>query len=106
MPEFFDTIIGAAEDQEWKEAMLAYYGLFTAPAPLDRAALDQRIESLLTQTFQLSVDFEIDDALGKLARLGILHESEGRYSVLPPAAAMQQLDRVWDDFFSRDGAQG
>jgi hypothetical protein len=102
----FDTIIGAAEDQEWKEAMLAYYGLLAAPAPLDRAALDRRIESLLTQTFQLSVDFEIDDALGKLARLGILHENEGRYSVLAPAVAMQQLDRVWDDFFGRDGAQG
>ena len=31
----FSYLIGEAEDQDWKEALLAYYGLLTASAPLD-----------------------------------------------------------------------
>ena len=41
----FNYIIGEAEEQDWKEALLAYYGLLTAAGPLTREALDARIES-------------------------------------------------------------
>jgi hypothetical protein len=35
----FNYLIGEAEEQDWKEALLAYYGLLTADAPLAREAL-------------------------------------------------------------------
>ncbi|HLA21359.1 MAG TPA: TMEM143 family protein [Pseudolabrys sp.] len=95
----FNYIIGEAEDQEWKEALLAYYGLLTASAPLTRAALDARLEDLLARAFGVKADFEIDDALARLASLDLLSESDGRLSVPPLADALARLDKEWDDFF-------
>lgn len=96
----FDYLVGAAEEQEWKEAMLAYHGLLTAPSPLSRAALEARIEDLLMRSFGVAVDFEIGDALSKLARLGLLIESGDRFSVPPLPDALARLDRAWDGYFA------
>jgi hypothetical protein len=101
----FDYIVGAAEEQEWKEAMLAYCFLLTAPAPLTRAALDARIEDLLARRFGVAVDFEIDDALAKLARLDLLVREGGHLAVPPLAEALKRLDRFWDDCFGPQGAR-
>jgi hypothetical protein len=95
----FDTIIGAAEEQECKEAFLAYYFLRTAKAPPTPAELDSCIETWLSQTFSVDVDFEVDDALGKLERLGLLRRDGDRLSVLPPKEALARLDDVWDNYF-------
>jgi hypothetical protein len=93
----FDYIIGAAEEQECKEAFLAYY--FLQQGPLTQSDLDQRIETWLKDTFNLDIDFEVDDALGKLDRLGLLRHDGGLVSVPPPAEALARLDQVWDDYF-------
>ncbi len=95
----FDYIIGAAEDQECKEAFLAYYFLRTAPSPLTQAELDQRIEAWLKGAFAVDVDFEVDDALGKLDRLGLLKRDGERLSVSPPERALVLLDQRWDNYF-------
>lgn len=62
----FDYIVGATEEQECKEAFLAYYFLLTAVEGLDQAALDANIEEWLKTTFHVDIDFEVDDALAKL----------------------------------------
>jgi hypothetical protein len=95
----FDAIIGAAEDQECKEAFLAYYFLHTAKERPTQDELDGRIEQWLKDAFGVDVDFEVDDALAKLERLGVLIRDGGRLAVPPLAEALAQLDRVWDDFF-------
>ena len=95
----FDYIVGAAEEQECKEAFLAYYFLLTANTPPDQAALDARIEEWLKRTFGFDVDFEVDDALAKLERLGLLKRDEQMLSVLPLDEALVLLDRRWDNFF-------
>jgi len=95
----FNYIIGEAEAQDWKEALLAYYSLLTADAPLAREALYSRVEELLARVFGISADFEIDDALARLKRLDLLGETDGRLSVLPLAEALARLDREWNDFF-------
>jgi len=95
----FNYIIGEAEEQDWKEALLAYYSLLTADAPLARAALYPRVEELLARVFGISADFEIDDALARLRRLDLLRETDGRLSVLPLADALARLDEEWNDFF-------
>src|SRR5262249_37865330 len=81
----FDYIIGAAEQQECKEAFLAYYFLHTADEPLTQPELDRRIETWLKETFGIDIDFEVDDALQKLDRLGVLTRAGDRVSV--PALA-------------------
>jgi hypothetical protein len=92
----FNYIIGEAEEQDWKEALLAYYGLLTAAAPLTREALAARITELLARVFGVSTDFEIDDALARLKRLDLLGETDGRFSVSPLADALARLAREWE----------
>jgi len=95
----FDYMIGAAEEQECKEAFLAYYFLRVATTPLTQDALDGTVETWLKDTFHADVDFEVDDALAKLERLGVLTRDGERLGVLPPGEMLARLDRVWDDFF-------
>lgn len=101
----FDYLIGMAEEQECKEAFLAYHFLLAAPAPMMQDQLDDAIESWLNQHFSIAVDFEVEDALGKLERLGLLKRDGGALSVLPLEAAIAHLDTVWDGFFDASGAK-
>jgi hypothetical protein len=95
----FDYIIGAAEEQECKEAFLAYYFLRTMPSPPTQTELDEHIERWILQTFKVDVDFEVDDALAKLERLELLRRDGERLSVPPPEEALARLDYVWDNYF-------
>jgi|SRR5882672_1477681 uncharacterized protein DUF3754 len=95
----FDYIIGAAEEQECKEAFLAYYFLSTSPTPLTEDELDQRIEKWLADKFSIDIDFEVDDALAKLERLELLRRDGVRLSVPPPADTLVRLDYHWDNYF-------
>jgi hypothetical protein len=96
----FDYLIGAAEDQECKEAFLAYYFLHTAAAPLTADELDGRIEAWLRQTFGVEIDFAVNGALGKLEGLGLLRREKERLFVSPLDGALAQLRAVWDRFLS------
>jgi hypothetical protein len=95
----FDTMIGAAEDQECKEAFLAFYFLCTATSAPAQGELEDRIESWLARAFGVDVGFKVGEALAKLDRLGLLKRDGEQLSVLPPDAALRKLDRVWGDFF-------
>ncbi len=95
----FDYIIGAAEEQECKEAFLAYYFLRTAKAAPTQRELDETIEHWLKDTFGFDIDFEVDDALAKLDRLGLLKRDGERLSVPPPQETLARLDYIWDNYF-------
>ena len=96
----FDYVIGAAEEQETKEAFLAYYFLATAETAPTQQELDRTIEDWLMQRFGADVDFEADDALAKLDRLGLLMRDGETLTVLPLTQALMQLDAHWDAYFS------
>jgi Protein of unknown function (DUF3754) len=95
----FDSMIAAAEDQQGKEALLAYYFLSTAASAPTKTELERAIERWLAQTFGIEIAFEIDDALARLDRLGLLVKAGERLSVAQPDAAIARLDRVWGDYF-------
>jgi hypothetical protein len=95
----FDSLIGAAEDQECKEAFLAYYFLCTAASAPKAAELEAGIESWLAQAFGADVGFKVDDALARLDRLGLLRRDGEQLSVLPLEAALMKLEGIWGDFF-------
>jgi hypothetical protein len=96
----FDYLIGAAEDQECKEAFLAYYFLHTAATPPTADELDGRIEAWLRQTFGVEIDFAVNAALAKLEGLGLLRRQQERLLVSPLDRALVQLLGVWDRFLS------
>jgi hypothetical protein len=99
----FDSMIGAAEDQECKEALLAFYFLSTAASAPTQAELEAGIESWLARTFRVDVGFKVADALARLDRLGLLLRDGERLSVLGLAAALMKLDGIWGDFFRPAG---
>jgi hypothetical protein len=94
-----DYIVGAAEEQECKEAFLAYYVLATAGRPLTQDALESEVEGWLKQTFGVDVEFEAAEALAKLERLEVLRREGGGVEVLPLDQALRALDRRWAEFF-------
>jgi len=91
----FNYIIGEAEEQDWKETLLAYYGLLTAATPLTRDELGARVEALMMDMFGLPISFAVDDGLGKLRGLNLLNESDGRVSIPPLADALAHLEAEW-----------
>ncbi len=99
----FDYVIGAAEEQECKETFLAYYFLHTVGATT-QDALDARIEAWLKEALGLDMDFEVEDALAKLERLGLLTRDGERLSVPPLDEALVILDRAWDGYFRYEAA--
>jgi hypothetical protein len=96
----FDYLIGAAEDQECKEAFLAYHFLHTAAAPPTADELDGCIEAWLRQTFGVDINFAVNGALGKLEGLNLLRRQQERLFVSPLDGALAQLQAVWDRFLS------
>jgi Protein of unknown function (DUF3754) len=92
----FNYLIGEAEEQDWKEALLAYCGLLTAAASLTPKALGTRVEALLAQMFGVRIAFGSDDALAKLRDLDLLHEEGGCVSVPPLAEALTRLEKQWE----------
>jgi hypothetical protein len=99
----FDYLIGAAEDQDCKEAFLAYHFLLVSSDRPPQDELDRRVEYWLKQSFGAEIDFECDDALAKLDRLGLLRRDGDRLSVLPLDEALVRLDQLWDNFFPYAG---
>lgn len=97
----FGHLNDLAEDEECKEAILAYYFLFTQPDQLwTEAELDKIIEQYLHEKYDVNVDFEVDDGLRKLTAEQLLVSEDGVLKALDLKSACQRLDKQWDDFFS------
>jgi hypothetical protein len=95
----FDYLVGAAEEQECKEVSLAYYFLHVASSPPTADELDGRIEAWLQETFGVDLDFKVDDALARLAALGLLKRDGERLFVSPLDGAAAQLHAAWNRLF-------
>ena len=100
----FDYLIGTAEDQESKEALLAYHFIRTAPAAPTAAEVAARVEGWLAKHFGISLNFDVADALDTLGRFGLLRREGERLFVPPLEPAIAQLHEVWTGFFTRKQA--
>ncbi len=101
----FRYLIDAAEDEECKEAILAYFFLLTG-GPVDNPqALDRRIESWFRTRWHCELDFDIGDALTKLERLDLLEREGEGYRARSLRQARVGLDRAWDGVFEYAGIQ-
>jgi hypothetical protein len=96
----FHRVIDDAEEEEVKEAVLAYYFLLVAGRELTAAALDAAIEGWFAAKHGTTLDFEVADGLAKLERLGLASRSGDAWRALPLPQAKAELDRRWDGFFA------
>jgi hypothetical protein len=91
-------LVDEAEEEECKEALLGYAFLLWSTEPISDDVLDRSIEGWLRDTHQVSLDFEVADALDKLERLQIVERAEnGQLTALPLAAATERLRQRWVD---------
>jgi len=95
-------LIDMAEEEEDKEAILAYYFLHShRDKNYTQEKLDSAIESYIQDKYGLAIDFEVEDGLRKLRQEGILIEEEGGIlKVLDLQKACTCLDEQWDAFFN------
>lgn len=96
----FHHLIDAAEEEECKESILAYYCLLTSEQALTKIELDDKIEQWFAAKFDFHINFDIEDALAKLTRFGIIQCDNEHYRAVPIADAKNVLDGKWDALFS------
>lgn len=91
-------LVDEAEEQELREVLLGYF-LLWRDAPTQgwtATELDHAAERWLRERVQTSVDFEISDALAKLARLGLANQdADERWHAAPLDEAHRQLVQRW-----------
>ena len=98
----FYRLLDEAEEQEVLEAVLAY-ALLRRRAGSDgwtQQQLDREAEAYLQELLGRDVDFEVGDALAKLARLDCAtQDAAGRWHAVSLGEAISRLDQRWDDYF-------
>lgn len=99
-------ILHEAEEQEAMEAILCYMLLWNycrgagCEAGLDETAIDEMAEAFLFKHTELDIDFEIHDALGKLARLGLVNvDAQGRWTPIEMSKSVAALNENWEKIF-------
>jgi hypothetical protein len=95
----FHRLVNDAEDEESKEALLAYYFLLESPIPIAKDELDRRIEAWFESNWDCRIDFEIEDALQKLCGLGLIEVSAAGLTAVDTRDAIRLLDQRWDNYF-------
>lgn len=95
-------LLDEAEEQECREAMLAWFFLwkYGDAQGWSTIRLDGEIENFLEREANCKVDFEVDDALEKLVRLGVVvRVSDNRWRARSLEESLVALDRSWDTMF-------
>jgi hypothetical protein len=107
-------LIDAAEAEECKELLLAYYLLYVERnRDYAQEDLDRRVEEWLAAEFGLNVDFEVPDAVRKLLEKDLLVRrapatpgcpaTDGVLKVYDLPSALRRLDAVWDCYYAYNG---
>jgi hypothetical protein len=106
-----DVLVDEAASEETKEVILAYYHMRVQETPVTAASLDEHVEAWFVEKTGRPIDFDVTDALAKLAGLsgktsdGVRRSicrktNDGRYAVEPAASADATLRLVLEDLLS------
>jgi hypothetical protein len=90
----FLRVLDEAFEEEAKEAILAWSFLHAHGAATERD-LDERVERWLLERTGTQCDFEVDDALAKLERLGVAAREGERWVASDPQVAELRLRDRW-----------
>jgi hypothetical protein len=92
-----------AAEEDVKEEMLLYSVLAKEKVSRrDMPSVDEAIERYLANTFGVTVDFDVSDALRRLIGDGLVTEDpEGTLHTLPPREAALHIDRKWDEILDK-----
>ncbi|MBX2859321.1 MAG: DUF3754 domain-containing protein [Cellvibrionaceae bacterium] len=95
----FYRITDNAMEEELKEALLAFYFLQQKPTAVSAKQLDTEIQTWFAQQWHCKLDFEVDDALNKLARLKLATQhANANWQALDLSQAVDTLKNKLKDF--------
>ena len=89
-------LIDEAQEQEVREAILAYFALWQEadPGGTGTRDLDVRCERQLMELTNIDVDFQVDDALRKLADLGLAtSDGDDHWQAVGIQQAIEEVDK-------------
>lgn len=90
-------LLQEAHQQDYCEAVLGYYALWTAGEAISRRRWKRRAERILREALQVEIDFHVDDALARLTAWELVYDGQAeRLQAVPPAQALERLDAWWD----------
>ena len=96
----FNMLIDSAEEEECKEALMAYYFLLNSNKKMTEETLDNAIEEWMEIKHKTKIDFEVDDALQKLEKMNLLSsDKNGILTVVNLDEALSHMDYIWDNYF-------
>ncbi|MFW0737712.1 TMEM143 family protein [Flavobacterium sp. T12S277] len=95
----FYSLLNSSEEEVLKETILAYTFLYKNESPITADELDSQIESWFATKLHTDLDFDVQDALLKLKKMGLGIEFNGKWSVIPLNQALITIDALWDNVF-------
>jgi hypothetical protein len=95
----FHRLIDAAEQEEGKEIILAYYFLLKAEKALTAEELDINIELWFQHKQNAPIDFDVPDAIRKLVELDMVEKQGEHYKAHSLHHVKARLNQTWDDHF-------
>jgi hypothetical protein len=97
----FHRLADEAEEEECKEALLAFVHLRRAARALTEQELDGTIQAWLRQQGARVGSLDTSEGLRQLAELGLVQRIEGRFHALDPQAALALLEERWARYARR-----
>jgi len=98
-----NRIIDSTEEEECKEAFLAYAIALARGPGLSREELGGEIRRFLLEGWELEPVFDLEDALAKLDAFGLVAETAEGLRALPLEQAISVLDQAWDSLYDAEG---
>jgi len=96
----FNMLIDSAEEEECKEALMAYYFLLNSNKKMTEETLDNAIEEWMEIKHKTKIDFEVDDAIRKLEEKNlVIRDTNGILTALNLDEALSRMDYIWDNYF-------
>ena len=96
----FNMLIDSAEEEECKEALMAYYFLLNSNKKMTEETLDNAIEEWMEIKHKTKIDFEVDDAIRKLEEKNlVIRDTNGILTALNLDEALSHMDYIWDNYF-------
>ncbi|BFT29347.1 hypothetical protein D210916BOD24_05230 [Alteromonas sp. D210916BOD_24] len=96
----FHTLIDSAEEEDCKEAMLAYSFLLRhGDNGASASALDSTIEMWFKHEHHCCIDFDVADALNKLLHMSLVIKQDEVFVARALPDAVNILDEYWDSIY-------
>lgn len=94
-------LLEEGEQQESCECILTYFvALKSGFQPMSLEQINAECRDLIQQATGINTEFDTESTVKNLVQLGLVRYQQNGWVALPPPEALEQLDRVWDDWFN------